>query len=122
MLLKKWGVLDEDNNVILKPKYQNIDFLPFIDEKGRPSFKVQIEDYWGIVDLEGKNIIPPKYNNILFNNGYFIVRKGRNKFKLQEEEEFLEKIEYDYSCGYVDNQSLLSFDSNLSDLFTIYEK
>ncbi len=59
-----WGVIDENGNEIIPPKYHKI--YPF--QNGRAY--VQVNSLWGIIAEDGREIIAPIYTKIYdFENG-----------------------------------------------------
>lgn len=112
----KWGVVDENSNVIFKPQFQDVDSIDIVNDKDKPLFKVKIEEYWGVIDWEEKFIVPAIYDYISTDEGIIYTRKGRNKYKIDKDEEFVGKIGYDQSCGYINNPTIFAYDKNLNDL------
>ncbi len=112
----KWGVLDENSNVIFKTQFQDVDSIDIVDDKDKSLFKVKINEYWGVIDWEEKFIVPAIYDYISTDEGILYARKGRNKYKIENGEEFINKIGYDQSCGYINNPSIFAYDKSLNDL------
>lgn len=112
----KWGVLDENSNVIFKTQFQDVDSIDIVDDKDRSLFKVKIDEYWGVINWEEKFIVPAIYDYISTDEGIIYTRKGRNKYKIDKDEEFVGKIGYDQSCGYINNPTIFAYDKNLNDL------
>jgi len=119
----RWGIVDENNRIILSPQYQDIYTVDMADDEGKPLFRVKIGLYWGIVNLNGLFVIPTKYDYITSDKGIIYVRKGRNSYRLDNNsEKFVKKIGADYSCGYIDDSLLFKYDCNLMNLFDTDEQ
>ena len=113
----KWGIINESNIIVFKPQFIDIDAINIVDNEGKPLFCIKFDSYWGIMNFEGNLIVPAIYDYITTDGENIYARKGRNKFKLDKDEKFVEKIGYDQSCGYLENIALLAYDSSLNDFF-----
>lgn len=65
---RKIGLIDSDLNIILEPKYNQIEKLDSID-----LFKVAVSDKWGLIDYSADEIVPVKYNNIKISSNVITV-------------------------------------------------
>ena len=72
----KWGVLDENSNVIFKTQFQDVDSIDIVDDKDRSLFKVKIDEYWGVINWEEKFIVPAIYDYISTDEGIIYTRKA----------------------------------------------
>ena len=112
--LGKWGVINNNNEVIVPPIYQDIKL-----EKSDNDlfFSVLLDDYMGILNTSGTTIIPIKFNDIIIEEGIFYLRIGKNMYVWDKAEKFIKTFWNDYSCGYDDiNSSIITYDSHLVDL------
>lgn len=83
-----YGVVDENGDYIVKPKYKEIDFN--FGYKTGLSYVINPSDKYGFINPAGKEVIPCKYDRIeTFENGVIIV-----KTKIGD---------YDYLSGIIDS-------------------
>lgn len=62
---KKFGIIDNKNNVIIQPKYDDIEYRRVIENSKNENFLVVKKDlFCGMIDFNEKEIIPFKYQNI----------------------------------------------------------
>jgi WG containing repeat len=81
----KYGIIDNNGKIILKPVYQGI------REKKDDLFEVKIGGFWGVVDKNGKIVVEPKYSGVLFTryDDLFISMNQKPIAKATEETMFL---------------------------------
>lgn len=77
MTKQKWGYIDTIGNVIVKPKYNQVENF------NNGIAKVRLGQKWGLIDATGKELIKPTFDFI----GEFI--NGKAKVLLEGEEYFM---------------------------------
>lgn len=99
----KWGMLDEDGNEILKPAYDNFDFLPNADRK--LFFIAQNRVLHGAIDSNANIVVPVRYSKVrtyhedrvavknLAGRWGFVNRRGQEVVKAKY------RVAYDFSEG-----------------------
>jgi hypothetical protein len=67
----KWGIIDKNGNVIIKPMYKNI-------APGENGIFVFYDDSWGIIDKTGKILSPSVFHTITtFEKNRAMARFGK---------------------------------------------
>ncbi|QLE01665.1 WG repeat-containing protein [Galbibacter sp. BG1] len=126
---KKKGILDDSNNIVIEPKYDEIKYKRIYYHSNLPEdiLIVKNKGKWGIIDIQENNIIPVKYESlnmqfpekiILGKNGFKQIYDTRSK-KLNEEYNFDKFSQYskDFSIIRKDNKETLIDNDNLNMLF-----
>ncbi len=94
----KWGVMNQDLEVIIPNQYESITDAPRIP--GKPDFKCYVvvkNNKYGVISLTGEEIIPCEYNcmcslGYFSPEGYFIeFKNGNTSYKFDENGELIEK-------------------------------
>jgi len=88
----KYGVVDFDGNVIVKPEYEQIDSLDY--KEGL--LLVKKDGKFGVINIKGATVVKTKYDEIQ-SDGYYEDGAGFNKIG------FIigEKIDDEYKFGYI---------------------
>lgn len=95
----KLGIIDENDSIILKPKY--VDIIPKLVQKNNfiPAniFFVKYDEKWGMIDLSNKVIAPIEFESIAFgSDDYLIVGKnGTKQFYNLKLKNIIDKITFD---------------------------
>lgn len=113
-LLGKWGIINKDSQIISKPKFDGI-------KSGKYGIGALMNNHYGIIDTKGEVVEPFLYDKIIHIKWYTFGRIGRKQFLLNQSKtkndlNFPELFCSDTSCGYDNNTSIYTYDSNLSDL------
>ena len=89
----KYGLIDLDGNVIVKPKYEQIDSLDY--KEGL--LLVKKDEKYGVINIKGDIVIKTKYDTVK-TDGYYEEGVGFNKIG------FIigNKINEEYKLGYID--------------------
>lgn len=99
----KWGMLDQDGNEVLKPAYDNFNFLP--NSKQKLFFIAQNRVLHGAIDSNANVIVPVKYLNVrAYHEDRVAVRNiaGRWGFVNRTGEEVVKakyRVAHDFSEG-----------------------
>ena len=103
----KKGIINIDGNTILSSIYDDI------KEYKDNIVTVNTLEKWGIVNLEDGSKIEPFYNSInIINSKKFIVELNDKYFLINEKEQELNDIKYDYMY-YIDNYIIAIYNNKI---------
>ena len=99
-------VVDCNGNILIKPKYQDIEYLYFKDY-----FKYYENEKWGLIKANGKILIEAKYDEIYScENNYFKVELDEKIGLVDEFDNVIIPFEYEYEdyLSFFDNNIIVA--------------
>lgn len=91
--LQKYGLVDDDGQLLLKPSYDDISHLASLNY-----YQLEKNHKYGLVNAQGKFIFPPEFDNIHFfaKNRIFVLHKGSQSGLADETGKFIIPLQSTY--------------------------